>query len=273
MPRPSVAPLTFLPGSGLLLGLDISTLRTVQLQLSPLLNLLTHSQTRSGHAFGSWEEIPTNFSITDAVAAAAVTIQCHEDLAELDTGTPLSLLSPIPMTLFGQSTTPTPTTRIQRDKLRSKDLFGDKSKHKGFRLVKSSGSTPRPIVDRDGKVCAVYGGMPDDEGFMMHVHDPAVQVLEAARAQASLSYEWLHHRRGNFAPGTTILIPSAAIFHSNIPLQLYTAGGLFRWVGHSFWKEEKFFETLKDAQARQEERLGLKQASAGLALFSTLEKS
>jgi len=100
---------------------------------------------------------------------------------------------------------------------RLQDFFGNKPKHKGFRLVKSSGrfvmllfcfsslshitfsSTPRPIVDRDGKVCALYGGMPDNEGFMMHVHDPAVQALEAARAQASLSYERLHHRRGNFA--------------------------------------------------------------------------
>ncbi|KAF8214502.1 hypothetical protein K438DRAFT_1749610 [Mycena galopus ATCC 62051] len=226
MPLPSVPPLTFLPGSGSLLGLEISTLRT----------------TRSCHAFGSWKEIPTNFSFTDAVAAAAVAVQCDEDLAELDTGTPSSLLSPIPVTPFGQPTTPTPTTRIQRDKLRSKvkcrdarpavkvladplcdprpsrhqrhiraaappitaqfrlrktriaatgfiglrdnggcinwlqDLFGDKPKHKGFRLVKSSGSTPRPIVDRDGKVCAVYGGMPDDEGFMTCVHDPAVRL-------------------------------------------------------------------------------------------------
>ncbi|KAF8146094.1 hypothetical protein K438DRAFT_1481946, partial [Mycena galopus ATCC 62051] len=41
-----------------------------------------------------------------------------------------------------------------------------------------------------------------------------------------------------FRPGTTILIPSAAIFHSNIPIAVgkhcysftqYT-GGLFRWL-------------------------------------------
>ncbi|KAF8200539.1 hypothetical protein K438DRAFT_1582454 [Mycena galopus ATCC 62051] len=263
-------------------------------------------------------------------------------------------------------------------------------------------STPRPIVDRDGKVCALYGGMPDDEGFMTHVHDPAGQALEAAWAQASLSYERLHHRRGNFAqvsggdsywggqlqpgalvngvinsaifaalialpafqrlagfatglfanwapnvfdfyidymsifykkydqlsppfqnsiwsactfnlgprtctlghrdfanlvfrwcsitalgnfdftrgghlilwdcklvlefpPGTTILSPSAAILHSNIPIAAgerrysftqYTAGGLFRWVEHGFQIEEEFFETLTDAEAKQEERLG-----------------
>jgi len=84
-----------------------------------------------------------------------------------------------------------------------------------------------------------------------------------------------------FPPGATILIPSAAIFHSNIPIAAgerrylftqYTAGSLFRWVEHGFRKEEEFFETLTDAQAKQEEQLGLRRASAGSALFSTLEE-
>jgi len=254
--------------------------------------LLTASQTRSGRSFAIWEPIPTDFSITDAVAAVAVTTHQHEDLAELDTGTPVSLLSAIPVapaaqpitvTPAAQRTTPTPTTLKAKDKLRSKvkrsearasikasadplrdprpsrhqrhirtasppikaqfqlrktriaatgfiglrdgggrtyrltDFFGDKPKHKGFRLVKSSGrrvvlcslfstlsniifsSTSRPIVDSDGKVFAVYGGTPNDDGFMTNVHDAAVHALEEARASASLSYDRLHHRRGNFA--------------------------------------------------------------------------
>ncbi|KAJ7021722.1 hypothetical protein C8F04DRAFT_1273387 [Mycena alexandri] len=50
-----------------------------------------------------------------------------------------------------------------------------------------------------------------------------------------------------FPPGTTILIPSAAIFHSNIPIgpgerrypfTQYTAGGIFRWIEHGFRCEE-----------------------------------
>ncbi|KAF8197296.1 hypothetical protein K438DRAFT_1967536 [Mycena galopus ATCC 62051] len=192
---PSLTP--FLPGSPL--GPAFLTLRS----------------TRSGRSFAIWEPIPTDFSITDAVAAVAVTTHQHEDLAELDTGTPASLLSAIPvvpaaqpitMTLAAQRTTPTPTTLKAKDKLRSKvkhrearasikasadplrdprpsrhqrhirtasppikaqfqlrktriaatgfiglrdgggrtyrltDFFGDKPKHKGFRLVKSSGT-------------------------------------------------------------------------------------------------------------------------------------
>ncbi|KAF8170863.1 hypothetical protein K438DRAFT_1982423 [Mycena galopus ATCC 62051] len=213
-------------GSGSLLGLEISTLRT----------------TRSGHAFGSWEEIPTNFSITDTVAAVAVAAQCHEDLAELDTGTPLSLLDKLQSKVKRRdaraavkaladplrdphpsrhqrhihAAAPPITAQLHLRKTqiaatgfiglcddsgctyRLQDFFRDKPKHKGFQLVKLSGSTPRPIVDRDGKVYAVYGSMPDHEGFMTHAHDPAVQALEAAWVQASLSYEQLHNCRGNF---------------------------------------------------------------------------
>ncbi|KAF8196394.1 hypothetical protein K438DRAFT_1934090 [Mycena galopus ATCC 62051] len=79
------------------------------------------------------------------------------------------------------------------------DFFGDKPKHKGFRLVKLSGSTTHPIVDSNGKVCALYGGMPNNEGFMADVHDAASHALEEARAMASLSYEQLHHHLKNFA--------------------------------------------------------------------------
>ncbi|KAJ6546112.1 hypothetical protein DFH09DRAFT_927492, partial [Mycena vulgaris] len=68
-------------------------------------------------------------------------------------------------------------------------------------------------------------------------------------------------------PGYTILIPSAAIFHSNIPVAegecrysftQYTAGGLFRWVEHGFKTEEQYLEGPKE------------RASEGVGLFSTI---
>lgn len=60
-----------------------------------------------------------------------------------------------------------------------------------------------------------------------------------------------------FPPGSTILIPSAAITHSNVPICKgetrysfiqYSAGGLFRWVYNGFMKDEDF-----EAQATKEE--------------------
>ncbi|KAF8222798.1 hypothetical protein L208DRAFT_1320515, partial [Tricholoma matsutake] len=50
-----------------------------------------------------------------------------------------------------------------------------------------------------------------------------------------------------FPPGSTILIPSAVITHSNVPIPKgstcysitqYTAGGLFQWVDHGFQSDE-----------------------------------
>ncbi|KAJ7858417.1 hypothetical protein B0H13DRAFT_2356519 [Mycena leptocephala] len=84
-----------------------------------------------------------------------------------------------------------------------------------------------------------------------------------------------------FPPGCTILIPSAAIFHSNIPIASherrfsftqYTAGGLFRWVEHGFQTEEAYLETLTKEERREEKELGLKRAREGAAMFSTLEE-
>lgn len=84
-----------------------------------------------------------------------------------------------------------------------------------------------------------------------------------------------------FPPGTTILIPSAAVFHSNIPISdeerrysftQYTAGGLFRWVEHGFQSEEEYLATLTPAELKQERELGLQRAVEGAGLFSTLEE-
>ncbi|KAJ7204886.1 hypothetical protein B0H12DRAFT_1080432 [Mycena haematopus] len=281
--------------------------------------------------------------------------------------------------------------------------FQPGGKHEGFTLYRS------PIVDSDGKVCAVYGGMPDDDDFMSTVHDPAVAAMEDARNKASLndeactivevtshsSLEAIHlvadkpslarcstgYQRRHFhslispclpnlaglfatwAPnafdfyvdymkvlrpvhpplpplsqqhlvcmhlqswasnmcttpqrlrqpsvrlvryhgawqlrphtrrppcpmglqahprvptGSTILIPSAAILHSNIPIGAgerrysftqYTAGGLFRWVEHGFRTVEAYFASLTQEKREEEKALGLARASAGAAYFSTL---
>ncbi|KAJ7019596.1 hypothetical protein C8F04DRAFT_1214299 [Mycena alexandri] len=71
-----------------------------------------------------------------------------------------------------------------------------------------------------------------------------------------------------FPPGCTILLPSAAIFHSNIPIRTnecrysftqYTAGGIFRWIEHA--------EEVGRGRAEARERW-----SRGVGYFSTLEE-
>ncbi|KAJ7033930.1 hypothetical protein C8F04DRAFT_957076, partial [Mycena alexandri] len=84
-----------------------------------------------------------------------------------------------------------------------------------------------------------------------------------------------------FTPGTTILIPSAAIFHSKIPISLherrysftqYTAGGLFRWIEHGFQSEEAYFSSLSKADRAREEAEKRARWAAGVGLFLTLSE-
>ncbi|KAK7023021.1 hypothetical protein R3P38DRAFT_2531951 [Favolaschia claudopus] len=84
-----------------------------------------------------------------------------------------------------------------------------------------------------------------------------------------------------FPPGCTILIPSAAIYHSNIPVAegerrysftQYTAGGLFRWVEYGFQTVEAYISGLTRREKKEEKVLGLDRAEAGAALFSTMEE-
>ena len=82
-----------------------------------------------------------------------------------------------------------------------------------------------------------------------------------------------------FPPGSTILIPSATLRHSNMAIQpgekrfsitQYTAGGLFRWVDHGFQPSEDYISGLDGEQLVEE---GLKSAgrwAEGINLFSTL---
>ncbi|KAK6975039.1 hypothetical protein R3P38DRAFT_3335208 [Favolaschia claudopus] len=82
-----------------------------------------------------------------------------------------------------------------------------------------------------------------------------------------------------FPPGCTILVPSAAIFHSNIAIAAdetrysftqYTAGGLFRWVERGFKSESDYFAGLTAEEVEQEQLRGLQRAIEGAGMFSTL---
>ena len=84
-----------------------------------------------------------------------------------------------------------------------------------------------------------------------------------------------------FPPGSTILIPSAVLTHSNVPIPKgstrysvtqYTAGGLFRWVDHGFQGEESYWESLTDEGRAEETQRMEGRAVMGLGLFSTKEE-
>lgn len=80
-----------------------------------------------------------------------------------------------------------------------------------------------------------------------------------------------------FPPGSTILIPSVSLYHSNTAIQLgerrylftqYTSGGLFRWVDQGFQKSADYLAAAEqhvDDQKRMDERWNM-----GVGLFSTL---
>ncbi|KAJ7669813.1 hypothetical protein B0H14DRAFT_2657717 [Mycena olivaceomarginata] len=78
------------------------------------------------------------------------------------------------------------------------DFFGPQHCFQGFQYIPYHGPTSRPIMDTAQKVCAVFGGMPDDPNFMCNVHDPAVAAIEAALRDCCVSEECCSHRCGNF---------------------------------------------------------------------------
>jgi hypothetical protein len=84
-----------------------------------------------------------------------------------------------------------------------------------------------------------------------------------------------------FPPGSTILIPSAVITHSNTPIEKgetrysftqYSAGGLFRWVEHGFQSEGDFDSKLSPQGKITEKRRKEGRWMEGLGLFSRLEE-
>lgn len=84
-----------------------------------------------------------------------------------------------------------------------------------------------------------------------------------------------------FPPGSTILIPSAAVSHSNTPIAdhkrhrsftQYSAGGLFRWVDQGFQKTTKYKKSLSEEEAVQLPGLNKARCALGMSLFSSLDE-
>jgi hypothetical protein len=84
-----------------------------------------------------------------------------------------------------------------------------------------------------------------------------------------------------FPPGSSIMVPSTVISHSNIPIQpsethysftQYAAGGLFRWVEHGFQKEGRYNRDLSAEEQAEEQFHREKCKDFGLLLFSTLNE-
>lgn len=82
-----------------------------------------------------------------------------------------------------------------------------------------------------------------------------------------------------FPPGSTILLPSACISHSNVDIDQsetrfsftqYTAGSLFRWADHGLRLEGEFWSSLSEDEIIQEKKRGDARLSSGLSLLRTL---
>ncbi|KAJ7433024.1 hypothetical protein B0H11DRAFT_1759362, partial [Mycena galericulata] len=83
-----------------------------------------------------------------------------------------------------------------------------------------------------------------------------------------------------FPPGSTILIPSAIIRHSNVPVGIdecrysftqYTAGGLFRWVSNGFKTDEDWEKSATKAQREMRVAEAAKRWEEGVAMYSTVD--
>lgn len=83
-----------------------------------------------------------------------------------------------------------------------------------------------------------------------------------------------------FPPGSTILIPSATLRHSNIGIRegerrysvtQYAAGGLFRWVDQGFQPSKAYYDGLSAEVKAGMSDAGKRRWEMGIGLFSTLE--
>lgn len=84
-----------------------------------------------------------------------------------------------------------------------------------------------------------------------------------------------------FPPGSTILIPSATIRHSNIAIRphetrysftQYTAGGLFRWVDHGYQTEASYQAGWSKGRKAEEEETNGRRWAEGVKMFSTFDE-
>ncbi|PPQ85549.1 hypothetical protein CVT26_010529, partial [Gymnopilus dilepis] len=79
-----------------------------------------------------------------------------------------------------------------------------------------------------------------------------------------------------FPAGSTILLPSAIIAHSNTPVKKderrysfaqYTAGGLFRWTENDFQLTKAFYSSLSPDRLEEEQKKNAERWRVGLSLF------
>ncbi|KAJ7606444.1 hypothetical protein DFH06DRAFT_1347977 [Mycena polygramma] len=84
-----------------------------------------------------------------------------------------------------------------------------------------------------------------------------------------------------FPPGSTILIPSAIIRHSNVPIRLherrfsftqYTAGGLFRWIRNGFRSDKAFNAGATSTEKAERAREAKTRWETGVGMYSTVAK-
>ncbi|KAL1698446.1 hypothetical protein EV121DRAFT_297177 [Schizophyllum commune] len=82
-----------------------------------------------------------------------------------------------------------------------------------------------------------------------------------------------------FPPGSTILIPSAILRHSNTRIKSherrysvtqYTAGSIFRWVEHGFQLDDAYYASLSPEEVRQDRRTAAGRWRRGRRMFSKL---
>ncbi|KAL1684834.1 hypothetical protein GGG16DRAFT_67535 [Schizophyllum commune] len=84
-----------------------------------------------------------------------------------------------------------------------------------------------------------------------------------------------------FPPGSTIIIPSGILTHSNVPVgpgetrysvTQYTAGALIRWIDQGFQTKEAFLAHLSPEQRAEEAVKASTRYRKGLAMYSTLSE-
>jgi hypothetical protein len=84
-----------------------------------------------------------------------------------------------------------------------------------------------------------------------------------------------------FPPGSTIIIPSATLLHSNIKIldgeerysiTQYTAGGLLQWVYNGFCSDKTLLSSLRSEERAKWEHDRESCFEEGLQMFSTVEE-
>jgi hypothetical protein len=83
-----------------------------------------------------------------------------------------------------------------------------------------------------------------------------------------------------FPPGSTILIPSALIRHSNVPIRphehrcsfvQYTAGGLFRWIWNGFKTAEAWEKSASPKDKAERAAENARRWEEGVAMYSCID--